>query len=385
MTLHSPDASPTQDALATGWLKRLQGAAARSGHRRRWVGRALLLLGLAVCVGIPFAGWSLPWLVPGQAAAFDSPGNLAVIGLAFIFAGVALGYDLLFGVTGLLSFGPILYFALGVYVVDIAMSDLGWSLGAAVGLTLAVTLVVALVLGAICLRVGGIAFAMVTLAFAQAGYYLLEDNPHGLTGGDSGLVLTTTHLPGLLVGVLNTQNLYFLCLGFMVAAYALVWLTTESVTGQVLLAIRDNERRATVLGVRVFPYKLLAFVLSSLIASAGGVCYILLIGTASPTAVASLTLTVSILVMVVLGGSGSRGGVVLGAIGYIYLQQYLLKLSGEPFFTSLPAPLRIPLSQPQFILGAVFILFVIFLPGGIAQLGSWLGRSHSASVKEDSR
>jgi branched-chain amino acid transport system permease protein len=380
--MEPPKTATPNDPLRAGWLKRFQGSAPPPRASRRRLGRALLALGLLVGVGIPFAGWSLPWLVPGQAPAFNSPGNLAVIGLAFIFAGVALGYDLLFGVTGLLSFGPILYFALGVYVLDIAMSDWGWSLLAGLGLTLAVTLVVALVLGSICLRVGGIAFAMVTLAFAQAGYYLLEDNPKGLTGGDSGLVLTTTHLPGFLVGVLNTQNLYFLCLGFMVVGYILVWLTTESVTGQVLLAIRDNERRAAVLGVSPFPYKLLAFVLSSVIAAGGGVCYLLLIGTASPSAVASLTLTVSVLVMVVLGGSGSRGGVAVGALLYIYLQQYLLKLAGEPFFGSLPAPLRIPLSQPQFILGAVFILFVIFVPGGMAELAHRVGRVVAPAARE---
>ena len=70
--------------------------------------------------------------------------------------------------------------------------------------------------------------------------------------------------------------------------------------------------------------------------------------------------------MVVLGGAGRRWGAVLGAVVYVYLQQYLLKVAAEPSFNSLPAALRDPLSQPEFLLGALFVLFVLFAPGGIA-------------------
>jgi branched-chain amino acid transport system permease protein len=96
------------------------------------------------------------------------------------------------------------------------------------------------------------------------------------------------------------------------------------------------------------------------------VVYVLLIGTAVPRAVATTTLTLSIVIMVVLGGAASRWGAVAGGILYIYLQQYLVKVAAEPTFASLPAVLRVPLSQPQFLLGALFILFVLFVPGGLA-------------------
>lgn len=338
--------------------------AARSSR----AGRAVLATGVVVLALIPLASFSLGGILPGPVDVVNSAGTLQVLGLCLVFAGVALGFDLLFGFTGLLSFGQVLYFATGVYVLDIALSDWHWALLPAVALTAAAGGLLAVVLGAVSLRVRGIAFAMVTLAFAQAGYYLAEDNPHGLTGGDTGLVMATTRLPAALVGVANTRNLYWLALGFLVVAYALVWLATESVTGRVWLAIRESERRAETLGLRPFRFKLASFVLSSLIATAGGMVYLLLVGTAAPDSVASLTVTVSVLVMVVLGGVGRRWGAVLGAIVYVYLQQYLLKVAAEPSFASLPAPLRVPLSQPQFLLGALFIGFVLFAPGGIAGL-----------------
>jgi branched-chain amino acid transport system permease protein len=317
---------------------------------------------------VPFIGLQVPWVLPGTVDVVDSVGTLQVLGLCFVFAAVALGYDVVFGFTGLLSFGQVLYFAFGAYVFDVAMSDWQWALVPALALTVAVGLALAVVLGAISLRVSGIAFAMVTLALAQAGYYLIEDNPHNLTGGDSGLALSTTRLPSVLVGVANTRNLYWLALACLVLVYAVVWMFTESAMGRVWLAIRENEQRVEVLGLSPFRFKLCSVVLSSLIATAGGVVYLLLVGTVEPGSVASTTVTISILVMVVLGGAGRRWGAVVGAIAYVYLQQYLLKVAAEPSFNSLPAALRDPLSQPQFLLGALFVLFVLFAPGGIAGL-----------------
>ena len=327
--------------------------------------KATILVVLAL---LPFIGLHIPWLLPGPVDVVDSAGTLVVLGLGFVFATVALGFDVLFGFTGLLSFGLVLYFATGVYVLDVALSDWHWALLPAIAVTLVAGAVLSVVLGALSLRVNGIAFAMVTLAFAQAGYYLIEDNPHNLTGGDTGLVAQTTRLPPQLVGVASTRDLYWLALAFLVVVYALVRLSTESVTGKVWLAIRESERRVEVLGFRPFGYKLTAFILSGLIATGAGMVYLLLVGTATPSAVAGSTVTVSILVMVVLGGLGTRWGAVAGAMVYVYLQQFMLKVAAEPSFGSLPAFLRVPLSQPDFLLGVIFILFVLFVPAGLAGL-----------------
>lgn len=319
---------------------------------------------------IPFCGLIIPGVLPGPVDILNSPGTLDVLALCFVFGGVALGYDVAFGFTGLLSFGQVLYFAVGAYLLDIALSVWHWALLPAVAVTLLAGLALAVALGAVSLRGNGIAFAMVTLAFAQCGYYLIEDNPGGLTGGDTGLAMTTTRIPAGLAGVAATRNLYWLALGFLVLAYAVVWLVTGSLTGRVWLAIRESERRAEVLGFRPARFKLASFTLSSLIATVGGMVYLLLVGTVAPSSVAATTVTVSILVMVVLGGAGTRWGAVAGAMVYVYLQQYLLKIAAGRSFASLPAPLRVPLSQPDFLLGAIFVLFILFAPGGIAGLAA---------------
>lgn len=327
------------------------------------VGACATLLALV----LPFIGLHVPWILPGVVDVVNSTGTLDVLALCFVFAGVALGYDVMFGYTGLLSLGVVLHFAAGVYIFDIALTLWHWPLFLALPWTAAVALALGLVVGAVSLRVSGIAFTMVTLAFAQAFYYLIEDNPHGLTGGDDGLSLFSNRLPSFLSGaVSNTRSLYWVALGFLVVTGVVVWVVTESSTGHVFVAIRDNERRVEVLGLRPFGFKLAAYTVSSLIASAGGVVYVLLIGTAVPSAVAATTLTLSIVIMVVLGGAASRWGAVTGGILYIYLQQYLVKVAAEPTFASLPAFLRVPLSQPQFLLGAIFVIFVLFVPGGLA-------------------
>ncbi len=337
----------------------------RPGRTGLFVGAAFI----ALFVVLPFIGLHVPWVLPGTLDIVNSTGTLEVLALCFLFAGVAVGYDLMFGYTGLMSLGPVLYFAIGTYVFDIALSRWEWPLFSALVLTFGVSLVLAVVLGAIALRVQGIAFAMVTLAFAQAFYFLVESNPHNLTAGDTGLTLSYTRLPAFLSGaVSNTRNLYWIALGFLLVAYLIVWLVTESVTGHVFVAVRDNELRLDVLGVRPFRFKMVSFVVSSLIATGGGIVYILLIGTAVPSVVASTTVTLSILIMVVLGGAGLRWGAVVGAMVYVYLQQYLDKVGAEPSFARLPAVLRVPLSEPQFLLGAIFVLFVFFAPGGIAGL-----------------
>lgn len=316
---------------------------------------------------LPFVGFRVPWILPGAVDVVNSTGTLVTLALCFVFAGVAMGYDVMFGYTGLLSLGVVMHFGAGVYVFVIALTLWHWSLLGAFLLSMAFALVLAVVCGAVALRVSGIAFTMVTLALAQAFYYLVEDNPHGLTGGESGLSLTSDRLPSFFSGaVSNTRNLYWIALCFLIVSFAVVWLITESSTGHFMVAVRDNERRVEVLGLRPFGFKLAAYVLSSLIAAGGGMVYVLLVGTAAPSAVAATSVTLSIVIMVVLGGAGSRLGAMAGGIIYVYLQQYLVKVAAEPSFASLPRFFKVPLSQPQFLLGAIFILFVIFVPGGIA-------------------
>ena len=119
-------------------------------------------------------GIAIPGLFEG---ALNAPGTLNLLGLCFVFGALALTYDLVFGYVGLLSFGHALYFATGVYVTAIALTRWHWGLPQALALTAVVSLVLPLALGAICLRMRDIPFAMVTLAFAQAGSILVDAEP----------------------------------------------------------------------------------------------------------------------------------------------------------------------------------------------------------------
>jgi branched-chain amino acid transport system permease protein len=297
----------------------------------------------------------------------DSPGTLALLAACLIYGALALTYDIQFGFTGLLSFGHALYIALGVYLSNIAITEWHWRFWQSVLFTMGVAFVLANVLGFVSLRVGGIAFAMVTLAFAQAGAVLALKDPHHWTHGEEGLGADYTKLPKAFVGIVNTKNLYWLALAFLAAVFFIVRWTVDSSPGRIWQAIRENESRVEVLGLRPRAYKLQAFVLSSTLAAAGGIVYMLLYN-GSTLAVTQPTFTLTLLLMVVIGGAGSRWGAVLGGILYTYVNDRLIAIGNSSTVEGLPHVLRTPIEQPLFLLGVIFILIVVFLPGGIAGL-----------------
>jgi branched-chain amino acid transport system permease protein len=325
-------------------------------------GWPLVVFGLLAFV--PKLGFSIPKLFDQP---IDSPGTLALLSACLLYGGLALTYDIQFGYTGLLSFGHALYIALGVYLSNIAITDWHWGFWPAILFTVGVSFVVANVLGFVSLRVGGIAFAMVTLAFAQAGAVLALKDPHHWTHGEEGLGADYTKLPKALVGIVNTKNLYWLALAFLAVVFFLVRWAVESSPGRVWQAIRENESRVEVLGLRPRAYKLQAFVLSSTLAAIGGIVYMLLYS-GSTLVVTQPNFTLTLLLMVVIGGAGSRWGAVLGGILYTYLNDRLIAIGSSSTVEGLPHALRTPLEQPLFLLGVIFILIVVFLPGGLAGL-----------------
>jgi branched-chain amino acid transport system permease protein len=314
---------------------------------------------------IPWISSDIPKLFSGP---INSPGTLQLLALCLVFAGVALTYDVQFGYTGLLSFGHTLYFAVGVYLTAIGVTRWHWSFAEAVLFTAALGLLLPLLFGAVSLRVGGIAFAMVTLAFAQVGSTLAIRNPHHLTGGEEGLGTDYNKLPGFFVGVLNTKNLYWLALGYVVCVFLIVRWAVNSSPGRIWQAIRENELRTQVLGLRPHGYKLMAFVLSSFLCTAGGIVYLLLQTGANPE-VTTANMTLTFLIMVVLGGAGTKWGAVVGGVLYWYLQDRFRAIGDSSTVHGLPGVLRTPLSEPLFLLGALFVLVVFFLPGGVTAIG----------------
>lgn len=331
--------------------------------RRRFRWMVVLALALALAC-VPFLNVPTGGLLPDRLSA---PGSLQLLGLCLVFGALAMTYDLLFGFTGLLSFGHALFFAAGAYTFAIAVSILHLSGPMALGLTLAVALLLPLVIGAISLRTRGIAFAMVTLAFAQAGAVIVGQDPWHATGGELGLGMVYQRLPEFLVGVVNTRYLYWICLGLLIIVAGVVWWISGSVTGRVWQAIRENERRVQILGLRPYTFKLLAFVTASFLAALCGIAYVLLVGGTNPSII-SAQFTLTLLVMVVLGGAGTRWGALVGGVAYTLLDQRLAALAGSQALAALPAPLRVPLSQPLFILGVIFILVILFRPAGIMSL-----------------
>ena len=343
-------------------------------ERRGGLGRLRTVLPavlvLAVLAYLPYVAVDVPGVLPGRV---NGPGSMQLLATCLVIGGVALSYDVLFGRTGLLSFGHALFVAAGSYLLTISLSEWSMPLPLALVTALGLSTLLALVVGAVALRVGGIAFAMVTLAFAQAASIIVLRNPGGATGGEEGHPLDRSAVPDLLVGVANAPYRYWLALAFVVVAWVVVSLVVRSRAGHAMAAVRENEQRAAVLGFGTHRVRLLAFVLGSFLGSLGGAVHALVLGGSNPHLTTS-EFTLSLLVMVVLGGAGSRWGAVLGGVLYTYADARLVEVSSAPFVQSLPDVVGQVLSQPLFILGAFFVVVVYFAPSGLTGLGGRLVR-----------
>jgi branched-chain amino acid transport system permease protein len=174
--------------------------------------------------------------------------------------------------------------------------------------------------------------------------------------------------------------LYWTALAIAVVVYAVVAWLSRTHAGRMMAAVRENAQRVQVLGVRPYVVRLIAFVMAGALATLVGMAYLLVQGGANPQ-VTTPSFTLSLLVMVVLGGAGARWGALLGGILYTLFDQRLAVLASSSLITSLPGVLRVPLSQPLFLLGALFVLVVLFLPGGLAGAISRLRRRPEPALR----
>lgn len=327
---------------------------------------------------LPLLNISIPGVLPGPTY---TPGSLALLSLCLVFAALALSYNLLLGTAGMLSFGHALYFGAGAYGLGIVLRATDLPLWPGILVAILGGLVIAVVTGAVAMRVSGIPFAMVTLAFAQAGSVLVRRNQQ-ITGGEEGLSLRTTHVPDWLVGVVNTKNLYWLMLVILVVVYLVVLWVDRSRLGHLAAATRENELRVRVLGLRPVYARLIVFVVAAFCAGLAGIGYLLLQSGTQPFSV-SADLTITVLVMVVLGGVGYRWGAIVGGVLFTILDQRLKVLARAEELHALPDFLRIPLTEPLFLLGVLFILVVMFLPGGIAgTVDKWIRKRRGSARTE---
>ncbi|MGA4507575.1 branched-chain amino acid ABC transporter permease [Propionibacteriaceae bacterium G1746] len=342
------------------------------------MGRIALPVALvAFAALLPMLNIYVPGVMPGPSY---QAGAQQMFAYAFLIAALALSYHLMFGLAGMLSFGHAMFFGLGAYGLAISLKQLAprdWgtpvTFVVAIVFTLVLGFVVATIAGAVALRVSGITFAMVTLAFAQALNVLARRNPGRLTGGEEGISVTTSVVPDALVGVRNTENLYWMALGVLVLVYLITLWVEKSRVGTVTAAARDNDLRVRVLGLQPYLVRLFVATAAAVLAVIAGIAFVLLQSGTTPRVTTS-DFTLTLLVIVVLGGVGYRWGAIVGALVYTLLDQRLSSLANSEFVENLPPVLHVPLSEPLFILGTLFVLVVMFVPGGIAGTVTRLGR-----------
>lgn len=282
-------------------------------------------------------------------------GNLARILVLTVFA---MGYNVLFGYTGLLSLGHALFFASGMYGLGLSILFLQASPLLALAIALITALVVSAVIGFLALRTTGVAFMIVTLMFAQAGYLtVLFFGKY--TRGDEGFVLQRAQR--VLFGFDLSQPLprYFAALGLFAVSLCLIAWLVHSRFGKTLVAIRENEERARMIGYDIQRHKLLAVIISGVLSGSAGAAYALLFGYAGAS-FATVQYSILPLLYVLLGGAGTTIGPLIGTV----FMFYLIDISSE--YTN----------AYMLIAGLVLILLTLFAPQGIAGLlrkkMSWL-------------
>jgi len=263
-----------------------------------------------ICVG----------LVPVVAGAFGEPFYITLAARILIFALAASGLNLVLGYGGMVSFGHALYVGLGAYVVGILSFHgigNGWIHLAA---TVALSGLVAFVTGLVCLRTSGIAFIMITLAFAQMFFFL------GVSlkqyGGDDGLQIGSRSRFGALLSIDTNTGLYYFTYALLLLTLYLSWRFVHARFGRVLRGAKSNVRRMRVLGFPVVRYQVAAYAVSGAICGVAGMLLANLTKYASP-AYMFWTVSGDLIVMVMLGGIATILGPVIGATVFVILETIL--------------------------------------------------------------
>lgn len=266
-----------------------------------------------------------------------------------VWALFAISFDLIFGYTGLLSFGQALFFGLGGYAVAIPVLKLGLGTGSGLLLSVAVPAVFAVFVGFFSVRLTGIHFVIITIIFALIGSTVGETWT-SLTGGADGLVFMP---PPLDLGVakldlMDIRTTYYLVLAVVALSYLFLRRMVRSPLGKVFVAIRENEERARLIGYDVRRYKLLAFVIAGGLSGLAGGLYSLSLKYASATFL-HWSVSGHAVVYTIVGGAGTLLGPVLGTVLIMSLEHYLVNL----------------LQATDLVVGAVLVATLLLAPKGI--------------------
>ena len=265
---------------------------------------AVLLVGLVALLALPLTG-----------DVFLS----RLLTRILIYALAALSLDLILGYGGMVSFGHAMFFGIGMYVTGILHHHGVQSAFVAWPAAVAACALVAAAVGALSLRTGGVYFIMVTLAFCQMFYYLgIALEPYG---GDDGMPIANRSTLGP-IDLENHAIFYYVVLATLLLALYLGKRLIESSFGMTIVAIQSNERRMRALGYPTFRYKLACFVIAAAVAGLAGALLANQNKFFSPSTM-HWFVSGELLIMVILGGMGTRYGAVVGAFAYIFLEDVL--------------------------------------------------------------
>ena len=286
---------------------------------------------------------------------------ISLVNEMLIYGLLAISLDVLLGYTGLLSFMHNAYLGIGAYVVGLFLIHVSPSsiwLAGLVGIV--VTMLLALPVGWVQVRTGGLAFALLTLAFGMM-FYTIVWKWYSVTGGDDGL--TGVPQPDISLGGISLGSsgdpttMYLFTLAIVVIAFLITWRIIHSPFGAVLEAIRENEDRASFVGINVRRYKLYGWMYACMLASVSGGLFILYRGYIGPSTMSAFA-GAGVLMMVLLGGMGSLWGPVIGAGIFLFMQDYISTVT----------------ENWELFVGLVVILLVLFMPRGFVGLGDYLIR-----------
>lgn len=309
------------------------------------------LIVIAVMILLPFAtaiinGQSIPDLLANKDGMAKFIQSLAIE--IFILSLYALSYDLILGITGLLSFGHSMFFAVGAYTTGILIKSFHWSLWATLGAVVVASVIQAFLFALVLPRVKGVTFALVTLGIASVFHIIVQSSeamPY--TGADVGLQGVVA--PAFINAAAHRMRFYFVALAILILFFMLYRRFVNSPTGRVCVAIRENETRAKMLGYNTFVYKLIALMIASFTAALAGTMHALFEPIVSPDT-AGMGFTIAAILMTLIGGVGTLSGAIIGATIYKLLDYGLNKWFGD---------------KANFVLGIIYILIVLFLPFGI--------------------
>lgn len=355
---------------------------------------------LILFIGFAIAVLAMPvWLKPLGAGYPDLMQKFAIYGI------FAIGFNILFGLTGYLSFGHAAFLGVGSYTAVWCFKLLTMNVIPAVLLGVAMTGLFALLIGYLSLRRSGIYFSILTLAFAQMSYNLAYSVLTPITNGETGLQITRTDprlidtwLSGPSTRIPSTELFgipmsgypgFYFCAAMLILAFYVALRIARSPFGTMLRAIRSNQNRLNYTGVHSRPYALAAFVISGLFAGLAGA----LLAVTDPLAGAERmqwTASGEVVLMTILGGVGTLLGPVLGAAIIKYFENIFSAFNSQTLhaaFDFLPDPVEDVMVAVtglfvgdgwHLTLGALFMLLVIFLPGGVMEgirrVGLRLGR-----------